>query len=355
MYRIFFALVIVVVFVMPIVCQETETDWRQHVIPDKDRFYNFKTVAKGTMPVHRFVLRNPLVEPMHIGEITTSCSCTSLDHDEKKTVLQTYEEFVIPVKLRGDMLTGEKNATITVTLDKPKAEILLNIKGEIRDDLSVTPDFIDFENVELGTEVSKTLKVTYRGNNTRWFLAGATCENKAISADTTLDTQRSGVNVKVFVVNVTLDKSAPNGVINTHLVLISNDAASRREIPIPIRVAVGTVVTVTPVASSLGILLPGEKSSAKSVLISGKKPFRITKIECDNPAIEILPKIDSQAKPTERHPLVVSYQNPADGEGAPDTDSTMRAEVRITTDVPDLAVSFYVTANVRKKEEKDLK
>ena len=350
MRPIFFALIVTAFFVLSIDGQETETDWRQHVIPDKERSYDFKTVAKGATPIHRFVLRNPLVEPIHIGGITSSCSCTSLDHDDKKTVLKTYEEFVIPVKFRGDLTEGLKNATITVTLDKPKTEILLNIKGEIRTDLSIVPDFIDFGNVELGKEASKTFRVTYRGSNARWSLAGATSENKAISANTSFDTQRSGINLKVFTVTVTLDGSAPNGVVNTHLVLTSTDTASRREIPIPVRAAVGTVVTVIPSAHSLGVLLPGESSSAKTVLISGTKPFRITKIECDNPAVEILPKVNSSAKPEERYLFSVSYKNPLDGEGAPEEDGTMRTEVRVTTDVPDLAVSFYVTASIKKQE-----
>ena len=339
-------------FVRTVVGQDTgaNEDWGLHVIPAAERSFDFKTVAKGAVPEHRFVLRNPFQEPIHIESITSGCTCTTIDFDEEKSVLQTYDEAVVPVRLRGDMFDGQRNSTITVSIDKPyRTEIQLNIRGEIRSDLKITPDRIDFGNVELEKGQSRTLTVTYTGSNTQWRLVDVKCENEFIHTDITSGPVQVGV--KIFQVNVSLDKSAPNGTISSHLILISNDALTRREIPVPLRATVGTVIRVSPPALSLGVLLPGEPSPVKNAVLVGTKPFRIVKMECDNPAVEITPQIDPDALPPARavHQVSVLYRNPADGDGA-SQDGTMRTAVRVTTDIPGLAPVFYVTANIRTKE-----
>ena len=346
MSRICLVHIVVAVFLTQAVAgREAETDWKRHVIPADERTFDFKIVAKGTFPEHRFVLKNPLLEPLHIGKITTSCACTALEYDEEKVVLKTYEEFVLTVRLRGDVFEGQRNATITIAIDKPnQTEIQLNVRGEIRTDLRISPmDFLDFGLVELGKEQSRSLTVTYTGSNTQWRIVDAQCENEFISTEIS---NEYFVGRKVFKVNVFLDKSAPNGKLNTLLFLLVNDAGARREIPIPLRAKIGTTVSVSPPHLSLGVLQPGEPSPQKEVVLRGTKAFRITKIECDNPAIEIPLEIiaDSPAKILRVVPIL--YRNPVEGEGAP-LEGVMRASVRVTTDIPGLELTFYVTASVR--------
>ena len=342
---VFFALVLVA---QTATGQEPETDWRDHVIPIKARSFDFKTVPKGAIPEHQFILLNPFHEPMHIGAITSSCVCTTVDFDETKSILQTYETVVVPVRLRGDLFDGLRNSTVTISLDKPsRTEIQLNIRGEIRSDLNISPTFLDFRNVELGKESTKSLDITYTGSNTQWRLVDAQCENKFIHAEITNNPAQIGR--KVFRVNVSLDKAAPNGTINSLLMLTSNDAQNRRDIPIPIRATVGTAISVNPSAVSLGVLSPGMRSSAKDAMLRGTKPFRITKIESDNPALEIVSRhpLDVQLP---IHWLSISYRNPTEGEGVPEN-GVMRATVKVTTDVPDLTPTFFVTATVWEREQ----
>jgi len=351
MNRTYFAFIAIAVFVQAVASQQPEEDWRQHVIPDKERTFNFQTVPKGAIPEHQFVLVNPCQEPMRIVAVTSSCNCTAVDFDKTNPiVLQTYERVAIPVQLRGDMFDGIRNSTITVSLDQPaRTEIQLNVRGEIRNDLHIKPDFINFGNVELGKEISRSLIITYTGSNTQWRIVDIKCGDESIRAE--IINEPAKVGSKVFKVNVSLEKTAPNGTIDTNLILISNDAQHRREIPIPIRAKVGTVVTVTPRAVSLGVLSPGERSPIKDTVVRGTGPFRITKVVCDNPAIEVTSKnpLDSQSL---IHSLSISYQNPMEGEGAPQ-DGIMRATVRVTTDVPGLTLEFFVTANVRKEMSKE--
>jgi len=349
MTRICFTLIALAISVQTVIGQEpeVETDWRHHIIPVEARTFNYQTVPRGAIPEHRFVLRNPFKETLHIGAITTSCVCTTIDFDEEKLILQTYEEAVIAVQFRGDMFEGPRNSTITVVIDKPiRTEIQLHVRGEIRGDLNISPNFIDFGNVELGRGHSRTLTVTYTGPNTQWRLVDARCENEFIRAAITSEPARVGV--RVFRVNVSLDRAAPNGTINSHLVLISNDTLNRREIPIPIRATVGTVIRVSPPALSLGVLSPGEQSPVRNAILLGTGPFRIIKIESDNPALEIASKNPPDAE-LRLHSLSVSYRNPVDGEGAPE-DGIMRAIIQVTTDIPGLTPMFFVTASVRGQE-----
>jgi len=352
MTRICYIFFVVAILVRLVAGQEPEpepiTDWTQHVIPDTERTFDFKTVAKGTVAVHRFVLKNPFLEPIRIKAILSSCTCTTIDFNtEEQSFLKTYEEVAIPIRLRGDRFEGQRNSTITVIINEPnRAEIQLHVRGEIRSDLNISPrDIVDFGNVELRKEQSRALTVTYRGSNTQWRIVDAKCESEFIrTTDIITDTTRVGE--KTFRFNVILGQSAPNGNLLTTLLLISNDSESRREIPIPIRATVGTVINVTPAALFLGILSPEEASPPKNVILRGSRPFRITKIECDNPALDIPLTVNADDPPRIVHSVPVVYRNPMEGEGAP-KEGVMRATVRVTTDLPDLTSSFHVTANVR--------
>ena len=351
MIRVFFVPVAVAFFSLAVAGEENEKDWKQHVISAKERSFDFKTVAKGTIPEYQFVLKNPLQEPMHIGAITSSCTCTDLRFDAAKTVLKTYDEFFLTVRLRGDQYEGQRNAAITVVIDKPvSTELQLNIRGEIRTDLSVSPkNFLDFGNIELEKGKTSPLTLTYTGSNTQWRLVDAKCENEFIRTEITSEYL---VGKKIFTVNVSVDKSAPHGTINTLLTLISNDTESRREIPIPLRATVGTVVRISPPSLFLGVLPPGEVSPRKEALLLGTKPFRIMKIECGNPAIEILLTINNEEPPKTLYRLPIVYKNPVEGEGAPQG-GVMRTAVRVTTDVPGITPMFYVTSSVPKNEEEN--
>jgi len=344
MTRICFAFFFLAISLQTVAGQETEGDWRDHIIPPKARTFDYKTVPKGMISEHQFVLHNPFQEPIHIGGITSSCVCTTIDFDETKSILKTYDEVVVTVQLRGDMFDGLRNSTITVALDKPaRTEIQLNIRGEIRSDLNLSPTFIDFGNVELNKGATRSLIVTYTGSNAQWQLVAAQCEDKFIRAEIT--PQPARVGVKAFRVSVSLDKDAPNGTLNTHLLLTSNDALQRREIPVPIRATVGTVIRVSPPALSLGVLPPGAQSPAREAMLLGTQPFRITKVESDNPAMSVTSRHPPEAL-LRMHWLSVSYQNPMEGDGAP-KDGIMRSAIHVTTDIPGLTPTFYVTASVQ--------
>ncbi|MGL4595166.1 MAG: DUF1573 domain-containing protein [Thermoguttaceae bacterium] len=318
-----------------------DPSWTQHLIKKEDRNFDFKTVAKGASAEHQFIIRNKFEQSVHIASVSSSCTCTTPSILDGKNELQTYEETAIVARYNTDFFEGPKSATITVVIDKPYyAEIQLNVHGDIRSDLTISPNSARLENVKEGTETSRTLNIIYMGNRPNWNIVDFISPNEHIKAEVLETVARPGQIVSK--VKITLDDLAPRGELNERIVLISNDTEGRREIPILVTGTVGTVVKVTPQTVFLGYLQPGEISPVKKVVVRGSKPFRITKLLCNNSAIEIDYTTSPDAPPRHVYVLPIRYTNPQEGPASP-KEGKLNAAVRIETDIPDTKIAFNVT------------
>ncbi len=325
-------------------------NWTQGVIKQEDRSFNFKTVARGAKCEHRFVLYNPCAENLHIASVSASCTCTTPFILDEKSELQTYEKTAIVAHFHTEAFEGLKNATITVVIDKPQyAEIQLQVQGNIRSDISMTPSEVRFGPVKEGQEAERTITVVYTGGNAAWRIVDFTCPNESLSAEI-VDVQgtpgRTTTKVKVK-----LAADAPRGELNERLYMISNDFDSRRELPILVTATVGKVLTVTPQTQFLGFLKSGAPSIKKTTLIRGTQPFKITKIDCDDPNVEIAFTPDPDAPAKGIYLIPVLFKNPADGSPKLNKeDGMLHAVVKVETDDPTLKTSFNVTAKVVNEE-----
>jgi hypothetical protein len=329
--------------------QHGEPSWTQNMIKNEDRFFDFKTVAKGVHAEHRFVLKNPFTESVHIAGVTSSCSCTSPYVLDGKDEIQTYEETAIVARFRTDLYEGHKSATITVFIDRPyRAEFQLNVRGETRSDISIEPNLVKLDNIKEGEEVTRTLNIVYSGSNSAWKIIDFKSDNEHLSGKI-LEFQPTFGKITAKV-QVTLDNKMPRGHFMNRLFLITNDHESRREIPVIIQGTVGTVINITPKTVFLGYLKSGEESSVKSVIIRGTQPFRIKKLLCDNPKVEIDYTAQEDSPPKIIYKIPIRYTNPLEGEGSP-TDGKMRAEIKVETDIPDLTPTFYVTMAIKNENE----
>jgi hypothetical protein len=319
------------------------------MIKNEDRFFDFKTVAKGVHAEHRFVLKNPFTEPVHIAGVTSSCSCTSPYILDGKDEIQTYEETAVVARFRTDLYEGLKSATLTVVIDKPyRAEFQLNVHGEIRADISIEPNLVKLDNIKDGEEVTRTLNIVYTGSNSAWKIVDFKSNNEHLTGKM-LEFQPTLGKITAKV-QVLLDAKTPRGHFIDRLFLVTNDHESRREIPILVQGTVGTVINITPQTVFLGYLKTGEESPVRSVIIRGTKPFRIKKLLCDNPKVEINYTPQEDSPPKIIYKIPVRYTNPAEGEGSP-ADGKMRAEIKVETDIPDLIPAFYVTMAVKNENE----
>ncbi|MDR0706140.1 MAG: DUF1573 domain-containing protein [Planctomycetaceae bacterium] len=331
------------------ITQHAEPSWTQNMIKNDDRFFDFKTVAKGVHAEHRFVLKNPFTEPVHIASVTSSCLCTSPYILDGKDEIQTYEETAIVARFRTDLYEGLKNATLTVFIDRPyRAEFQLNVRGEIREDISIEPNLVKLDNIKENEEVTRILNVVYSGPNSAWKIIDFKSNNEHLSGKI-LEFQPTFRKITAKI-QISLDDKMPRGHFMDRLFLITNDHESRREIPIIIQGTVGTVINITPKTVFLGYLKSGEESAVKSVIIRGTRPFRIKNILCDNPKVEINYTAQEDRPPKIIYKIPIRYTNPSEGEGSP-TDGKMRAEIKVETDIPDLTPTFYVTTAIKNENE----
>ncbi|MDR2643032.1 MAG: hypothetical protein LBC74_09580 [Planctomycetaceae bacterium] len=321
-------------------------DWTEYIIKKSDRQFDFKSVPVGMYSEYKFILSNPFQEVLHIASVSSSCTCTSAFVLDGKDTLQTYDKTAIVARLRSvDNTFGQKNATITVRIDKPSvAEIQLNTHGQIRADILFSPSELRFESVDSGTEKTRTLTVNYYGKNAAWRIVDIKSTNPHIESK--IESTQIYPNQIITTIKVTLKADAPDGEFTDRVVLISNEPENRRELPVVVRGRVGVTISVAPATVFFGYLKTGEASQTKSVLLKGTQPFKIKKITCDNPAIQVITEINSNSPSKQIQVLPLRYSNPATGEGKP-INGKMEATVKIETDLNNLTPTFNVLMEIK--------
>lgn len=324
-----------------------DPSWTQHLIKKEDRSHDFKTVARGTRTEHRFVLKNRFVETVHIASVSSSCTCATPVIADGNDEIQTNAETAVVVHFHTDRFDGLKSATINVVIDRPyHAEFQLNVRGEIRSDVTITPNSVQFGSVKQGVEASRTFSTVYTGPMASWKIVDVRSKNEHLSAEI-VDVEAVPGMITTRV-KVTLDANAPRGDLVERLVLVTNDAENRREIPVIVMGRVGTIIKVTPTTLFLGYLKPGEMSPVKDVMIRGTERFRIKRLLCNNPEVQIEMTPNPDDPPKLFYKLPIRYTNPESGPHAP-KDGRMEAVVKIETDNPEISPTFNVMMELSKE------
>lgn len=316
-------------------------DWTEHIIKKSERRFDFKSVPLGMYSEHKFILSNPFQEELRISGVSSSCSCTSAFILDGKDTLQTYDKTSIVVRFRSvDNSVGQKNATITIRLDKPSvSEIQLNTHGQIRSDILFTPTELRFETVDSGAEKTRTLTVNYFGKNAAWRIIDVKSNNNHIESK--IESTQIFPDRIIVTIKTKLKSDMPDGEFIERLALITNEAEGRRELPVIASGRVGVTISIAPETVFFGYLKSGESSQMKSVLLKGTQPFKITKLLCDNPAVQSAIEINPDSPAKQIHILPLKYANPKDGDGKP-INGKMEAIVKVETDLNNLAPTFKV-------------
>jgi hypothetical protein len=240
--------------------------------------HNFGTVARGSKVEHTFTVTNIYQEEVHIASVRSSCACTT--PQIANSTLKTWDKGKIVAQFNTRSFLGDKNATVTVTIDKPFfAEVQLQVAGYIRSDVVLDPGFVDFGNVDQGGAAEKKLNISYAGRDT-WKIVDVQSANRHLEAQLT-ETSRTAGQVGYQLI-VRLRNDAPVGYLKDHLTLITNDERSK-EIPVDVEGQIVADLTVSPASLFMGVIQPGKKVT-KQLVVKGKKPFKITAIECDDPS-----------------------------------------------------------------------
>lgn len=290
-------------------------EWPKKMFETLD--HDFGTVARGSDTVYKFEVTNKFVEDIRITGVRSSCGCTtpSVENGE----IKTYEKAYIVAKFNTRTFTGYHSATLTVTIDKPyPAQVQLRVHGNIRGDVVFEPGGINFGTVDQGEVQEKKVSVRYAGHS-GWEIKDVVASNESSEYyEVELqESYRQGGQAR-YDLNVRLKNTAPAGYLKDQLTLVTNDGNNPR-IPIDIEGRVMPEISVMPENWVLGDVTAGDEVS-KKLIVRGKTPFQITKIDCDDSF-----QCEYDQEPRTTHVVAVTFK-------AGDRDGRLKKQIVIHTD-----------------------
>jgi hypothetical protein len=240
--------------------------------------HDFGHVARGAKTEFAFELENSYEEDVHIADVRSSCGCTA--PTITKPTLKTWEKGAIVATFNTAAFLGQRTATLTVVIDKPfYAEVNLQISGYIHSDVDFQPGSVSFGDVEQGGEAAKEIAVTYYGRNA-WQITDVRSANEHLEVELG-EARKTGTGV-TYKMNVKLKPDAPAGPIIDNLVLVTNDPRLP-SVSVSVDGRVVPPLSVNPASLFLGVLKPGQVVT-KQLVVTGKQPFKVTGVKCDNAA-----------------------------------------------------------------------
>jgi hypothetical protein len=239
-------------------------------------------------------------------------------------LLKTHEQGAILATFNTRAFNGQKNATVTVTIDKPfYAEVQLQVSGFIRSDIVLFPGGAEFGTIDAGGAAAKKIAITYEGR-ADWAITEIKSGSEYVEAEA-VEISRGGGRV-TYDLTVRLTPDAPAGYVKEQLMIVTNDRRAT-EFPVDVEARVVSDLTISPASLFLGALKPGQ-TVTKQVVVQAKKPFRITKVSCEDECFEF--KTPRTAKSVQLVPIVFT---------AGETPGRLSYKIKIQTDLGQDAVS----------------
>ena len=240
--------------------------------------HDFGSVARGADVRHRIQVTNLYEETIRISNVGTTCGCTAAEPSAKE--LKTGETAYIEVVMNTVKFLREKNSNVDVTLTfdgRSFKTVRIPIRAYIRPDVVLEPGRADFGSVEIGQGADKQIAIAYAGRDD-WKITDVASANNLIGAALT-ETARGNGRVN-YNLTVTVSADAPAGAIRDRVVLTTNDPGSP-QVEVLVEAEVVADIVVNPTALDFGTLTPGD-TKTMSVVVRGRRPFTIEKIECES-------------------------------------------------------------------------
>jgi Protein of unknown function (DUF1573) len=255
------------------------------IVAADQRNYDFGAVAKSSKAEHRFVLHNPFKSEMRIQSVRASCGCTTPILESQ--VIKPGESVGLVAHFNTDRFTGDKKATLTVSIAQPMfTELQLNVKGYIRSDVVLSPGEATFGAIPETTEKKLTLTLDYAGRSD-WQIVGIATPFAFIKSDFK-EVSRSNGRVR-YSIDLLLDGTAPEGYIDNQITVQTNDRRLK-SFPISLSASIEKSMKTSPPNVALGTVKPNEPIPQR-ITITGKDEFKITSltseiadIRCELPA-----------------------------------------------------------------------
>lgn len=269
--------------------------------------HDFGNVAKGADARHHITIKNLYEEEVRVLNVGTTCGCTAAKPD--KELLRTGEVATIEVQMNTVKFSRQKNSNVDVTLsftDKQgltsSKTIRIPISAYIRPDVVIEPGGVNFGSVDVGAGAEQRVRVSYAGRSD-WHITRVETASPYLQAQA-VETSRSAGTVRYDLI-VRVTPQAPLGQLLDKVTLHTDDQASPT-VPVLVEAKVEPDIVVTPSIVTLGAALkPGEEKTY-TVVLKGKKPFTIEKIECNSAHECFKVRMSQDAKAVHVLPLTFS-------------------------------------------------
>ena len=240
--------------------------------------YDFGSVAKGAEIKHVIEITNPWNETVTFSGLSSSCGCIS----PQLNMYALKSKQTAQLTLNLDTLHFSKKREVTVSVSatfdgQNFKSVRIPVVAYIRGDVVIEPGSVQFGLVAPGEVAERRVRIRYAGRS-NWTIRSVRSGNAHLVASYK-EVSRTGINVE-YELLVKLLGTAPLGPLLDQVVLETDDQ-NNPKIPVLVDGSIEPDLQVTPEVVLFGPLKPGVPKVVK-VVVKGRKPFRIEKIECDS-------------------------------------------------------------------------
>lgn len=251
-----------------------DPEWGSKMLDRTD--IKFGSVAKGAEAAVRIRVKNVYKEDIQITNATTGCGCVAWDEKAFPIVIPSGKEIALTLRLDTIRYDGERKSKATLALFEPSQssadQVELPVEAYIRKDIVVVPGAVNFRAVDLGKGAEQKVAINYAGRQD-WKITEAKTNNSYLS--TQLMEKSRGNGLVGYELVVTLKPEAPVGSLRDQVILVTDDANNPH---VPILVEASIEADIVLVDAQFGSVTVGQTKTT-NVIIRGKKPFKIEKIE----------------------------------------------------------------------------
>jgi len=317
----------------PTYAAKLNADWALKMFEETS--HNFGVVARGSEVQHRLKLTNIYQETVQIADVKTSCGCSAAKPSQK--TLNSLEAAYIEISMDTKKFSRQKDSSVIITFSAPQfAEVRIPISAYIRTDVVTEPGSVSFGNLDQGVGGTRTVEISYAGRPD-WKITDV----QNLPDDMTAELQevsRTPQQIK-YQLKVKLDPTAAIGSFRSVIQLITDDS-NNPQVPLLVEGDVVPDIVVNPGVVSLGILSPGQTKTV-NVVLRGKKPFRIEKVECETDLNAFHVQMPQDERAVHVLPLTIS---------TPDGTGTLVEEFTVTINGRKDPITFKAFCKVVAKE-----
>ena len=236
----------------------------------------FGSVAKNADVTFKFTVKNIYKEDIHITSLSTSCGCISWQ-EKLPIVITSGQSQELTIRLDTVRHSGDKHVTASASLSEPTrgstAQISIPVDGRIRQDIVLQSNTLNFGQIDQGKAMEHRLNVVYTGGRVDWKITQAKVNSPHLTTKI-VEKSRVGGTANYDIV-VTLAGDTPVSKLRDQLLIVTDDVGDAGY-NVSVEAQVEPDIVVADVL--FGQVPPGQ-SKTINVVVRGKKPFKIEKIE----------------------------------------------------------------------------